>query len=193
VSTAQTHTAPTASPFMARIDPKRPKNAPTRLTLPWLEGHGQRFFDAELGFIPVNSIVAEILKKVHVDGVMTEQGGEGAFLFEVVTAEHARKIVAIEERRALLSASKGNAGLKGVGAGDGGEWSEDDLANLGVQKPAMSALDVLAATRAEVEAKSAVSGSTPSSETATPTAPTAAGRVGRRPAKGKAPPPGSGT
>ena len=171
---------------MARINPKRPKGSPERLTLPWLEGTDKRFFDADLGFVPVGPVAADMLKRVHCDGELTERGGEGPLLFEVVSAEHAKRIVQVEEKRLMLAQSTGNAGLKSALAG---EWSDEDLENLGVQRPTLSALDALNAAKAKA-ATATQPGAEVAPDGAVSAAP-AAGRVGRRPPKGKAPLPGS--
>jgi len=184
-----TTAAPVANTkFMARISPKRPKGSPARLTLPWLEGTGRRFYDADLGFVPVEPVVAEMLKKVHADGEVTERGGQGPMLFEVVTADVATKILQVEQKRVLLAATQGNAAVKN------GEWTDEDLENVGVTRPNVSALDALKATQAALASgaqhsttEAPADGQSQGPATSAPT-----GRVGRRPPRGKASLPGAG-
>lgn len=190
-------TQPSHTPFVARISPKRPAGSPSNLGLPWLEGidNGRRFFTADLGFVPVGPTAAEMLKRVHCDGELTERGGQGPLLFEVLTPEQAHKIVGIEQRRAMIESAGGNAALK---AALNGTWTDDDLDNIGVPRaPAMSAADI--AKQAAASAAKPQAEGPPVGASATDASPVAAsateptkGRVGRRPPRGKAPLPGAG-
>src|SRR5262245_27386633 len=93
--------------MVARINPDLPPGAPKNYGLPQLEGQGRRFFYAHDGFVPVEPGVVSVLQRVHADGELTERGGRGPKLFEIVTAAEAQGIVTEEQKRALLK----NAGV----------------------------------------------------------------------------------
>jgi hypothetical protein len=98
-----------ASQFVARIMPGLPQGCPKNITLSMLDGLGRKQYVEEQGFVPVEAAVVPVLKRVHMDGLLTEQGGKGAKLFEVVTEEEAMQIVAEEEQRMLLGRSGAGA------------------------------------------------------------------------------------
>jgi hypothetical protein len=176
--------------FMVRISPKRPATAPSRLGLPWLEGIGRRFYDADLGFVAVPKVVAELLRRVHANGNLTECDGEGPLLFDVLLPEQAQKIVKIEQQRALLEAAGGNSALRGALAG---AYTDEDFGNLGINRSgAPSAADVARQAQADAEGEArAASPAAPASPESASSATTPQPRVGRRPPRGKAPLPGS--
>lgn len=89
--------------YVARINPEMPAGTPRRIALSWLPHGEKNMFDAEDGFVQVSPRVAEQLKTVHADGERTARGGRGPKLFEVVSVQEAREIVADEERAKLLS------------------------------------------------------------------------------------------
>jgi hypothetical protein len=175
--------------MMVRISPERPKSAPSNLGLPWLEPlGGRRSFSAADGFVPVPPTTAELLKRVHCDGVLTELGGQGPLIFQVLTTAQADRLVKVEAHRAMVAASEGNAALKGALAG--AAFTDEELDDLGVKREKIaSAADIVKQTMAaeRVSATSAAAVASPNN----PTTPTTKVRVGRKPPRGKAPLPGA--
>lgn len=100
---------PETTQYVARIVPGLPPGSPANITLSMITNGRKQFF-AEQGFVPVESHVVPVLKRVHTDGRLTEQGGKGGKLFEVVTEKEAMEIVYEEEQRMLLQRS-GAGGL----------------------------------------------------------------------------------